>query len=136
MSKDYAALVAQVIPVFALALILEMRSVVERFVKSANDRMAQGDPLRTTATGTVAWFTVLATVQLLLAGAELRALAVVEGSHAFWDTLTLPVAIVLVVTTPIVINVYEMIAATDTGCGSGGGVAGLGGGGAGTWQRV
>lgn len=81
MTKDYATLVAQVIPVIALAFGLEVRAILVRNAR------AKETVERNLSIGALALLSML--VAGILAGGELRALAFARASKPGWHEILL-----------------------------------------------
>ncbi|WP_285663355.1 hypothetical protein [Actinorhabdospora filicis] len=87
MTKEYAALLAQVIPVIALAAAIELRSLVRRYERLRKEAMStqapEGEPgdraVRQVVTGVLAW--ALCAVLPVLAVSEVRVISVVAGHN-------------------------------------------------------
>jgi hypothetical protein len=108
MSKEYASLLAQVIPVFMLALGLEIRAQGERgrtYMQAHPNRWPRG----------WAWVAGASTVALgSLAGIEIKALYVVSGSGRFWADTTLPAIIVIIAMLPTMQAIFGLIGQATT----------------------
>jgi len=98
-SKEYATLLAQVIPVLALALGLEIRAIVGRMKQSVD----AGEPIRPFRSG--ALLGALGVILAFLGGIEIQALSIVAGS-GFWSDLTVPLATGFVFLAPMPGAVY------------------------------
>lgn len=80
MTKEYATLLAQVIPILALAAAIELRSLVRRYERLRQDAESTQDlRVRRIVTGTIAW--ALCTVMPVLALGEVRAVSAVAGRN-------------------------------------------------------
>lgn len=85
--RDYAALLAQVVPVVALALGFEIRSMARRL------RVMDGRPVAAWRRSVLLY---LCTILIVLAFAEIRALAIVAGND-FLDSWTMMFILAIVV---------------------------------------
>lgn len=77
MTKEYAALLAQVIPILALAAAIELRSLVRRYERLRDE--AEDLRVQRIVTGAIAW--TLCTVLPVLAVGEVRAISAVAGRN-------------------------------------------------------
>ena len=111
-SKEYATLLAQVVPVLALALGLELRAIVGR----TKERAAAVDATDDSNPGFWhgASLGILGFILTLLAGIEIRALYVVAGPDGFWNDLTVPLTTAIVFLAPVAVALYGVHRAEGT----------------------
>jgi hypothetical protein len=100
-SKEYATLLAQVIPVLALALGLEVRAIVARMTRRADAE----EPISPYRAGALTG--ALGVALAFLAGIEIRALYIVAESDQFWPNMAfVPLATAVVFLAPIPGAIY------------------------------
>jgi len=107
MSNEYANLLAQVVPVLALALGLEVRSLVAYSRKAAEEQTRRGEKPAFPFWAGLAWGAAFAAL-VTLAAIEIKALYVVSGREGFWDDTTVPTAVAIVFMIPFAAGFYTL----------------------------
>lgn len=104
-SEEYATLLAQVVPVLALALGLEVRALLDRPKQQRVAAPADAEEPKPSPWTAGFWTGAFGFILASLAGIEVRALSVVAGP-GFWGNVAVPLATAAVFLAPVPWGLY------------------------------